>query len=95
MEREKTMDYVDAINKAGIECLMLESEKNSSIFRASFGHTVKKVGKQYKEAVANLIALYRESGLTKDELRDAVDENGHPVLAYGVIETISRWEDDY
>ncbi len=89
------MDYISEINKVGIECLMLENEKNASIFRASFGHTVKKQGQRYREAVDRLIKLYKESGLTKDDLRAATDEDGNPALSYGIVETIERWERNY
>lgn len=89
------MDFIDEINRAGIACLIAESEVTMQRMMGGFGSRKKKAVETYEAALRHLFDTLRSSGYTVDELAALRNENGRPPFDYGVIEILKRESGKY
>jgi len=85
------MDYIEAINQAGMSCLMAENELSMHRLMGGLGtKKMKKAQEAHQAAMKALFDVVRESGRTVDELTALRDEAGNSPFAYGILEMLQR-----
>ncbi|MBQ7515627.1 MAG: hypothetical protein IJS96_05040 [Schwartzia sp.] len=85
------MDYIEAINQAGMNCLMAENELSMHRLMGGLGTRKMKAAKETHEAAMKaLFDVLRASGRTVEELETLRDENGNSPFTYGILEMLRR-----
>ena len=85
------MDYIEAINQAGMTCLMAENELSMHRLMGGLGTKKMKAAKEaHRAAMKTLFDTLRASGYTLSDLATMRDADGNSPLAYGVFDLLQR-----
>ncbi|MBR1760383.1 MAG: hypothetical protein IJ812_01235 [Schwartzia sp.] len=84
------MDRINRINEAGTAYLIAETDLNSIRLMGAVGRKYKAAKETAEAARDNLVAVFKESGYTLDELAALRMPDGSPALGYGILDVLKN-----
>ncbi len=84
------MDRLNRINEAGTAYLIAETDLSSIRLMGAVGRKYREAKQAAEAARDNLVAVFKESGYTLDELAELTMPDGSPALGYGILDVLKN-----
>ncbi len=84
------MERIERINEAGTAYLIAETDLSSIRLMGDVGRKYREAKETAEAARDYLIAVFKESGFTLEELAAARMPDGSPALGYGIIDVLKN-----
>ena len=84
------MERIERINEAGTAYLIAETDLSSIRLMGAVGRKYREAKETAEAARDHLIAVFKESGFTLEELAAARMPDGSPALGYGIIDVLKN-----
>ena len=84
------MERLNRINEAGTAYLIAETDLNSIRLMGAVGRKYRTAKEAAEAARDNLVAVFKESGYTLEELETLRMPDGSPALGYGILDVLKN-----
>jgi len=84
------MERIERSNEAGTAYLIAETDLSSIRLMGAVGRKYREAKETAEAARDHLIAVFKESGFTLEELAAARMPDGSPALGYGIIDVLKN-----
>ena len=84
------MERLNRINEAGTAYLIAETDLNSIRLMGAVGRKYRAAKEAAEAARDNLVAVFKESGYTLEELETWRMPDGSPALGYGILDVLKN-----
>ena len=84
------MERLNRINEAGTAYLIAETDLNSIRLMGAVGRKYRAAKEAAEAARDNLVAVFKESGYTLEELVTLRMPDGSPALGYGILDVLKN-----
>ena len=84
------MERINRINEAGTAYLIAETDLSSIRLMGAVGRKYRDAKEKAETARDNLVAVFKESGFTLEELEAARMPDGSPALGYGILDVLKN-----
>ena len=84
------MERLNRINEAGTAYLIAETDLSSIRLMGAVGRKYREAKQAAEAARDNLVAVFKESGYTLEELANLTMQDGTPALGYGILDVLKN-----
>ena len=84
------MERLNRINEAGTAYLIAETDLSSIRLMGAVGRKYREAKQAADAARDNLVAVFKESGYTLEELANLTMPDGTPALGYGILDVLKN-----
>ncbi len=84
------MERIERINEAGTAYLIAETDLTSIRLMGAVGRKYRAAREAAEAARDHLVAVFKESGYTLEELEKIKMPDGSPALGYGIIDVLKN-----
>ena len=84
------MERLNRINEAGTAYLIAETDLSSIRLMGAVGRKYREAREKAEAARDQLVAVFKESGYSLDELAEARMPDGSPALGYGILDVLKN-----
>ncbi len=84
------MERLNRINEAGMAYLIAETDLSSVRLMGAVGRKFRDAKETAEAARDHLVAVFKESGYTLEELAEMRMPDGSPALGYGIIDVLKN-----